>query len=783
MGTKNLFINYRPVKIGFLIREGHIEDLVKAAGFNTLLWGGIHNPVIPVNDIGDFADDLINLFSVDVLYPVEQSEEINTLLKKNACLRSPSFFNSKIILEGWRGGKNSIGYLDIINLIDIYWEKEFKNTSLNEQGNSCLIRWSNEDDLKDVFSVLFGYFPNELGLEYDYEEAFVSGLKSKSTFIDNKKALDGNLANLLSPIHFTGSDLKGYGGSYLGDGVYISKDCNFQDLVDFWNLRASGLEVSFLPLNNISRFTDYIKIFLDNLDEIPTHNREAEEFISFHFRDLDSNELNGIKKSFPTRKNKVNHKNDRIIWNGLNIKPTEFYFERGQSIANVDHSYSQYKVTVDLKDKKFLMNSDRKVGFQNIVVSVNSIGDYEHPEYTLELPYIRELNEFYSRAITFDPWIIRIEKDGIGAIIESRNHMLQLRPISHQSLIERIFYISGMKVGLSQPGRIAMRILEKIEGIEGGRVFKIRGVRELYKRLSQSVTKEITRIENEKEVVAQVITKYLSRNEAENIIRGRTEFRKYQDFYIVPKKNETLEPSDVFEYLLKNKFLMPGLELICEHCRLKEWLPLRAIDEVWNCSYCGYNNKTCMHLKTSPNEKGEGDWKFRKSGLFEKDNNQEGAIPVILTLLVFQRIFFTSNFIYSTALDIKTDEQKFEIDFCVLKYNFKDIIEIGIGECKDEGGEISDNDIKNLRKVRELFLDKHINSILIFSKTSDGFNDNEMVRFKALLDDNIPFILLTNNELEPYEVYMDSEVEEVKHMHAFNLEDMCHNTIKIYFGQ
>lgn len=783
MGTKNLFINYRPVKIGFLVREGHVEDLVKAAGINTLLWGGVYNPVIPVNESGNFADELINLFSVDVLYAVEHSGEINTLLEKNAFLRSPSFYNRKIILEGWRGKNSSIGYLDTINLIDRYWEKEFKNAPEKEKSNCCLIRWDDKDDLKDVFSVLFGYFPLELGLEYNYEEAFVTGLNSKIILINNEKPLDGDIANIICPVHFTGLDLKGYGGTYFGDGVYISKNCDFHDLVDFWNLRASGLDVSFLPLNKIDRFTDYIKTNLDKIDRIPTRNREIEGYISFYFRELEDSVLEEIKGIFPTRKKAMNSKNDKIIWNGLNIKPTEYYFERGQSIANVDLSYNHYVVTVDLKEKKFLSDSKRNVGFQNIVVTVNSLGDYEHPRHTLELPYIRILNEFYSREITFDPWIIRIEKDGIGAIVKSDDNMLQLRPISFQSLIERIFYIAGMKVGLNQPGRIAMRILEKIEGVDGGRVFKIRGVRELFKKLSQRITKKIIRIENEKEIVEQIITTYYSRKEAEKIIRGGAEFKKYENLFIEPRQKPTLEPSDVFDFLLKCEFLMPGLELTCEHCKLKEWLPLRAIDDIGNCSYCGYGNKTCMHLKLSSNAKGEGDWKFRKSGLFEKDNNQEGAIPVILTLLVFNRIFETSNFIYSTALDIVSDTQEFEIDYCVLNYHHNGRIEIGIGECKDQGGEISDNNIKNLIKARELFLKKHINCILIFSKTADAFNSNEMSRFRALLDDNVPFILLTNKELEPYHPYMDSECEEVKSMHAFNLEEMYRNTIKIYFGR
>ena len=49
MATTSLSVKYRPIKIGFLVRDGSIDDLVKAAGINTLLWGGIHNPIIPIS--------------------------------------------------------------------------------------------------------------------------------------------------------------------------------------------------------------------------------------------------------------------------------------------------------------------------------------------------------------------------------------------------------------------------------------------------------------------------------------------------------------------------------------------------------------------------------------------------------------------------------------------------------------------------------------------------------------------------------------------------------------
>jgi hypothetical protein len=88
MPTTSISLRHRPLRIGFLVRPDELQDLRKAAGLCTLLWGGIHNPLIPVSAPDDaFAHQLISLFQVDVLYPVESSEAIDRFVEKHPFLR------------------------------------------------------------------------------------------------------------------------------------------------------------------------------------------------------------------------------------------------------------------------------------------------------------------------------------------------------------------------------------------------------------------------------------------------------------------------------------------------------------------------------------------------------------------------------------------------------------------------------------------------------------------------------------------------------------------------
>ena len=305
---------------------------------------------------------------------------------------------------------------------------------------------------------------------------------------------------------------------------------------------------------------------------------------------------------------------------------------------------------------------------------------------------------------------------------------------------------------MSQPGLLATKIIEKLDGIEGGRVFKIRGVRELIQDLKpdQSVT----------------------RSEAKCTILSNGQFKKHEGLYIEARAREEkkLTTDHVFDFLLRHGFFRGGLELSCDDCNLRNWLSLREIDDVWECDYCGGRNLTALHLRH------RGDWQFRKSGLFAKDNNQEGAIPVILTLLVFLRIMDMSEFVWTTAL--KLDPPGCETDFCVLNYRESGGIEIAVGECKSGGGQIDQRDVDNLKKVREK-LTSAGECYVTFAKTADGFTPDEVALLTEVADQDIPMILLTNREMEPYEPYMEDE-SDVPEKYVHSLGEMARNSMKRY---
>ncbi len=186
--------------------------------------------------------------------------------------------------------------------------------------------------------------------------------------------------------------------------------------------------------------------------------------------------------------------------------------------------------------------------------------------------------------------------------------------------------------------------------------------------------------------------------------------------------------------------------------------------------------KTKAHLKL----------RYRKSGLFSKDNNQEGAIPVVLTLIQFNTMLRSlKSFIYTTSLKLNNNLFKGEIDFCLLNIDrFDGEIEIGIAESKSEGGNIDIIDIENMKLVRDKFQEKNIECYLIFSKTSDQFTFDEIKLFEEeLYERDVPFILFTNKELEPFQIYDKYPKNKIFKKHVFSLKDMAQNTPSFYMSK
>jgi hypothetical protein len=775
MATLNVSVKYRPIKIGFLVREGSTEDLIKAAGINALLWGGIYNPVIPVSANQAITERLLELFSVDVLFALAHSPETDKVIADHPFLREPHHYGENIFYEDWHTKKKLVAYLDSISIVDFYWEKEFRHAAKDFQSNCALVRWNADDPLANLFAVQFGFYPDEYDLLDDFEKAFRTGLKAKELTVPSGGQLPGMVAGHLTPISLTGIDLTGYGGGWPSeDGIYVGDENDFVDLSSFWNLRAAGIRLRFLSRNHVQRLKEFINAYLKNLDRRKPTPANPWDCIAIYSTEKLQPEIPKILEAFESKKGRLLCSVERIISGDLSLKPRSFYFGWETALATVEESFGRPVVTMGLPDKKFLDGprgrEERNLAFQSLAVSLNFYTESDYPEHTLKPPFLRDLNEFYSREIAFDPWMVRVETGGLALIITASDSSIHLFPLSHQKLIERILALAGITARRSQPGLLAYQIVKNMREfgpLEACRVFKVRGARNLINALKPG--------------------DFIDWNAALRII-GSAHFDKFKSLYIESRKKHELGPADVLAFLLKKRILRPRLRLWerltrqhkafkCKQCGLESTIPMTAFEGSWSCPFCEHSQYLPEFIGSECRRRDM--WKFTKSGLFSKDNNQEGAIPVILSLLTLLRVLHSGQFLYSTSLNLHF-EKSCETDLCILRYHNAREIEIGIGECKSEKGRITSQDVSNLKAAREKLKAIGLRCYLVFTKTADSFYDEEITLFRGLKADHVPFVLFTNREIEPYHPYWEKESENLPVRYPHTLAELARNSEFIY---
>lgn len=753
----NLFVNYRPLKIGFCIRENCIEDVTRAAELNTLLWGGIYNPIISIGADTSFSSKLVEVFKLDLLYPVFDSPEIKKFIETFKNLRWPGY-NNELLFHG-EDGKLEMAVLDISNIINFYWEKEFKNS---ENSNCVLPLWNQEDKLSSVFTLEFGRYPKDPKLSFNHEIGYLKGLRAKKYKIIDGSEIKSSISEKMVPIALTEDRLilNGLGRSLDSNGIYLGKPDDFVDLTYFWNLRASGVDIHFLPIEDIGRVKNFIAKHVtkvskrDGVERIPYG-------VGFWYRNMANSEVNKIADNF-LEKDKTRsfcHLSEDS-WNGLNLRPPKLEFEKRNVLASVDQSYGEPTLALQLPEKPTKESRDNSD--QKLVIEIDPLGEHEYEGRTLELPFLPDLNEWCSGKVTFHRDNIRIGKDEIGIICDLHDSTLTLYPIKNQEIIEQIFIRSKIQVKPSKPGMIARRLIERMGEIDDCRVFKIRGVRKLIESLSttQSVTHS-----NAVQTIKDTDPS------------GVSSFDNHKSLYITKRNSPDLTLKEVFDYLLEKNVFTIGLSPVCPNCELDFWLSLKESNDHVKCEYCGHE------FLLSPQLTSRGDFRFRRSGLFGRSDNQEGAIPVLLTLLQLLRRDGMNKMMYSTAL--KLDSKELDIDcetdfVVVVKDNYKNKVTMIIGECKTRK-EISDQDIVNLQKVKDVLEKDGIDVFVLFSKTSQ-FTKSEVDRFRLMVAKYNRPILLSSTELEPYEMYEYYQNNNIKipntYTHQFN--EMAENSYAIY---
>ena len=148
-------------------------------------------------------------------------------------LRSSSGYANRIVYKDWQTKKHRVSFLDVINVVELYWNQEFKHKPSEFKSEFIFVEWPAQDALAPLFALSFGHFPQDLNLKDDFVATFINGLRSKKASISSADCLPSELADSVSPISSTAKQLRIRAGIQSGDGIFAGDPNLFEDLLAF----------------------------------------------------------------------------------------------------------------------------------------------------------------------------------------------------------------------------------------------------------------------------------------------------------------------------------------------------------------------------------------------------------------------------------------------------------------------------------------------------------------------------------------------------------------------
>ena len=570
----------------------------------------------------------------------------------------------------------------------------------------------------------------------------------------------------------TAYDLGGrHGGrGWLAPGVVLGSVTDLDALAMLWNLRAAGARVTLYDESHGARLKPFVNALLAKLRG-PGLDEEAR--VNFWMR-CDPPRDDSWKPDLEIGDLPVCLCDGRrgTLWSGMNIKADERYFS--VRYRNVVPSYTESdgrrNASFALPDRPF-SDDDVQAAGQKFAVVVDA-SQYGGPdaELTFETPLAPRLNEFYGRNFHYEYDAARsqrghLRKGAVAIITDVSTQRLQVNAFPVFAWMKAFFALCGMDISRSEAGLRCSRIMAQMGSVQGCRVFKIRGVRNLLRKYG--------------------VDEHFTRSGAIGVIRdvdpesGAVGFDAFKDLFIERREKEDLKPDDVLRYLLKRHVFRVGLEFTCPNCELPSWIHLDDVKTRSSCSYCDHLYDVAAQLK-------DRDWRYRRSGIFGRDDHQLGAVPVAITLQQLATSLHENFMMYSTAMNFRPAGaaiEPCELDFVGVVGGLGGMespVQIVFGEAKTKGS-IDANDMRKLGKLANAVPRDLAQAYILLSKTGT-FLPDEIAPAKTLNGEyQRRVILWSREELEPYFVYERAKDRLGGAWHAVTLSDMAAITHRLYF--
>jgi hypothetical protein len=741
LSTLRVDIQYRPLRVGWVIPSSDISALRTAVRLSYALWGGTFNPIL-FSDRPSEAKAIAKVFRVDALITIP--EDNSTSVLDMPYLRGPLWPHQRLFTPTSEH-HNPAAVLDVEHAV----EHSLQVAATGTLQPPVIVRWDPNDPLADAFLLDFGRYPAREDCRINYDQLLVEKFGATEVAVGPDERIPARAsAPSLSAVSRIGLQYSWpVGVGWPPPGIFVGRVDSVEDLACYWNVRALGADVLFVDPRHAVRYSDVIPARLHRAKKNIAQWHESNRHTARWLRADDAT----FTESYPEL-DKLDHSDEperwlqpvtAFSWNGLNFKAPTAYIDSTSTLGML-HQTTEPRVSFALPDKP--LSSEHWFSDQWLAASVRIFDPLQRDsQHTFGPIYLPELNETYGQVMTSRRDQIRVEPSRIAILIRPRDSDCTLVGFSTMAMMQEAFRLAGYHSQLSTAGKIARQLVSTLGGLQGARPFKIPGVRRLISSLGPNDC--------------------LSARDAVNLIAARDRktkpFGPHADLRIEPRDPEyKLSPPDVFAYLVEKGLFLCGVKFQCPHCLLPSWIPIESTRHEMTCSLCGQTYAARRQLAGA-------ELFYRKSSLLGIERHMQGSMPVVLTLQQLDanlRDVSTdtlSVYSLSTELTSRSGQPSLapdvELDFTWLVQRcHKPRMALILGECKGNATlRIQDFTLEmdKLRRLADSISGEQFETFILFSKLGT-FTAEELAYAKQCNEQHrLRVILLSDDELEPFDVF------------------------------
>ncbi|MGN7975970.1 hypothetical protein ACTJJ4_00180 [Microbacterium sp. 22195] len=634
-------------------------------------------PLLNVNDGIDRLKEQAAAFDVDSLYSDIDDEELQKFL------RSPGW--------AWQG------YGEYGPLVDdpetsirhglLKWGELVDVAKWVAQPH-----WSDEDPDDLAYAAMFGLPPLS-----DRPDPAEGVSVAEALALDPSQSTSGL-------VHATASHLTLFGAEHRNrtGGVLVLRPGNTHDVVDYWNLRAMGVDVTAIPAGAA---TDTLEALLAS--PLPTQTRMSggpnptsrEVLLVCGAEDADGALLDLLNARAAQLGATISHEAE-IPW------PRDFFpgiTTRFSRSFSQDSRPTSQMVEVPLPELPLV---DRPSSIWRGIIAAElqphtSLG--HDPRLTVAIPPYRRHSQLLEHTANLRG--IRQRRSAATAQVMGVDATADTAPLAFASnldVFQRLFDDPSVEVSQSDIGKFQSRAAERLGGPFGG-LFNQPGARAV---LSETARKG-----------EGLHLDHLRRIFIDNKGLWPGWFYRDQKDYGVGEVRS----------LLNTGLFVPTSRVQCAHCRVNRWLSADDLATRVECELCGEQfNLALSHSLVRP------EWRYRLAAHLRPDQ-VDSLVSVLATASLLRQFRHVEEAMmpHVLGLEVAAGGKKIEIDVAV--YLPDRDWTVVLGEVKTHS-RIDENDVLNLELLEKRLSQAGVRTVTLFATMKDEFNEAERSALKARVE-------------------------------------------------